>query len=255
MYTLNEIINRYGAQAKQVEVFTADNGRRFFSWHTDQITEHDIDELCGLEEVIDWQLMTLEEYNNTILANVGTTTDDYGWTDEDAPILCICVDQYELIPEDGSLVDRLCGWRKPSNPCLRWQAGDAVRTLCIESENEYNDYNREKSLNGIEDGICDVFGCGNDTKWMYRTMTDDEYRNLVDCCFDDDKPEGATISINNGLSECTPTEALAEYPLSLIAERMDDYWREWVHNNCEYANDLEYLEQYLKHSPYDIVIG
>lgn len=187
METLSEIIERCGKKAKHIEVFTADNGRRFFRWRTDLVTERDRDDFCGLEEVIDWKLMTIDEYNNTILANSSIhAAEDYGWTDEvDAPILCICVDENKIIPEDDSLVDRLCGGREPCDPCLRWQSGDAVNTICIESGLHENEYDREIELNGIEDGICDVFGCGNDTQYMYRTITDDEFKYLIDICLND----------------------------------------------------------------------
>ena len=63
------------------------------------------------------------------------------------------------------------------------------------------------------------------------------------------------ININNGLGEdCTIKEALAEFSLDTLAHYMDDETREAV---CmmDVENDEQFLEEYLKRAPYDLIIG
>lgn len=49
-------------------------------------------------EVVSYKLMDCEEYNNTILANCGITTSDYGWNGNEK-ILCILIFKSERIDQ------------------------------------------------------------------------------------------------------------------------------------------------------------
>ena len=64
------------------------------------------------------------------------------------------------------------------------------------------------------------------------------------------------ININNGLGpNCTPEEALAEYSIDTLAYYMDDDTREQVHNAFAPCSDLEFLTEYLKLAPHDLISG
>ena len=65
----------------------------------------------------------------------------------------------------------------------------------------------------------------------------------------------ARISIDNGFSYCTAREALAAYPMRLIASYMDDDTREDVHGDLAPCTDLEFLREYLRRAPWNLVIG
>jgi len=45
-------------------------------------------------EAKSWALMNCEEYNNSILANTGITTDSFGWKDE--KILCVLISRESI---------------------------------------------------------------------------------------------------------------------------------------------------------------
>ncbi len=64
------------------------------------------------------------------------------------------------------------------------------------------------------------------------------------------------ININNGMGEdCTIKEALAEFSIDTLAHYMDDETREAVCRECDCESDEEFVEEYLKHAPYDLIIG
>lgn len=65
----------------------------------------------------------------------------------------------------------------------------------------------------------------------------------------------ARISINNGATYTTPSEALDGISLDTMAEYMDDDTREAVHNEIAPCTDLEFLERYLEIAPDDLIIG
>ena len=65
----------------------------------------------------------------------------------------------------------------------------------------------------------------------------------------------ARISINNGATYATPTEALKEISLDTMAEYMDDDTREAVHDELAPCSDVEFLTRYLELAPDDLIIG
>lgn len=63
------------------------------------------------------------------------------------------------------------------------------------------------------------------------------------------------ININNGLGpDCTVKEALEEFSLDTLAHYMHDETREEV---CmmHIESDEQFLEEYIKRAPYDLIIG
>lgn len=63
------------------------------------------------------------------------------------------------------------------------------------------------------------------------------------------------ININNGLGpDCTIKEALEALGIDTLAHYMDGETREAV---CmmDVENDEQFLEEYLKRAPYDLIIG
>ena len=65
----------------------------------------------------------------------------------------------------------------------------------------------------------------------------------------------AYISINNGRSECTPAEAIAAVGMDEIASWMDPETREAVHADLAPCTAEEFLTEYLRRAPYDLIIG
>ena len=67
----------------------------------------------------------------------------------------------------------------------------------------------------------------------------------------------ANISINNGRSYCTPTEAIAALSMDEIASWMDPETRETLANEWQGADDdyTGFLTEYLDRAPYDLIIG
>ncbi len=63
------------------------------------------------------------------------------------------------------------------------------------------------------------------------------------------------ISINNGHSYCTPAEAIAALGMDEIASWMDPETREVVHAESAPCTDVEFLAEYLRRAPYDLIIG
>lgn len=64
------------------------------------------------------------------------------------------------------------------------------------------------------------------------------------------------ININNGNGQnCTVKEALAAYSLDVIAEYMDDETREAVAFDLAPCTAEEFLTEYLRRAPHDLVIG
>lgn len=63
------------------------------------------------------------------------------------------------------------------------------------------------------------------------------------------------ISINNGHSYVTAAEALKEMSMGAIVEMMVDEIREQVHNDIAPCTDEEFLEEYLRRAPEDLIIG
>lgn len=63
-----------------------------------------------------------------------------------------------------------------------------------------------------------------------------------------------TISINNGLSTCTPEEAIAHVDWDVIVLMMDDDIRERLHNTLsDPCSNLDFLVAYLEFD--DLIIG
>ena len=65
----------------------------------------------------------------------------------------------------------------------------------------------------------------------------------------------ARISINNAHSYVTAAEALKEMSMDAIVEMMVDEIREQVHNDIAPCTDEEFLEEYLRRAPEDLIIG
>ena len=65
----------------------------------------------------------------------------------------------------------------------------------------------------------------------------------------------AQISIDNGHSYVTASEALETISLDTMTNYMDDDTREAVHNEIAPCTDAEFLTRYLELAPDDLVIG
>lgn len=65
----------------------------------------------------------------------------------------------------------------------------------------------------------------------------------------------ARISIDNGHGYVTAAKALEVYSIDDIAQFMDDDVREQVHSDIAPCTDEEFLEEYLRRAPEDIIIG
>lgn len=63
------------------------------------------------------------------------------------------------------------------------------------------------------------------------------------------------ISIDNGHSYCTISEALEDFDINTIAHYMDDATRERVCNEGNFETDEEFIKRYLEIADDDIVIG
>lgn len=67
------------------------------------------------------------------------------------------------------------------------------------------------------------------------------------------RPLKYSISINNGISDCTPEEAIAKQDWDVIVNAMDDKIREKVHAKYAPCSEIKFLREYLRRGP--IVIG
>lgn len=65
----------------------------------------------------------------------------------------------------------------------------------------------------------------------------------------------AQISIDNGHSYVTASEALETVSLDTMATYMDDDACEAVHNEIAPCTDVEFLTRYLELAPDDLIIG
>lgn len=65
----------------------------------------------------------------------------------------------------------------------------------------------------------------------------------------------ARISIDNGHNYVTAVEALEVFSIDDIAQFMDDDVREQVHSDIAPCTDEEFLEEYLRRAPEDLIIG
>ena len=63
------------------------------------------------------------------------------------------------------------------------------------------------------------------------------------------------ISIDNGNSFCTASEALEAVSLDTMVNCMDDDARETVHDELAPCTDLEFLTRYLELAPDNLIIG
>lgn len=85
--TVKETIEMYKGKYDFVEIYVGK------SFHTDSCDSYETEQ--GMDyEAESWSLMNCEEYNNSILANTDTTTDDFGWEDE--KILCILISKESI---------------------------------------------------------------------------------------------------------------------------------------------------------------
>lgn len=64
-----------------------------------------------------------------------------------------------------------------------------------------------------------------------------------------------TISIDNGISTCTPAEAVNSVAWDVIVHYMDDTTREQVANELAPCTELAFLTRYLEIAPADLIIG
>jgi hypothetical protein len=65
----------------------------------------------------------------------------------------------------------------------------------------------------------------------------------------------AQISIDNGHSYVTASEALETISLDTMLNYMDDDTREAVHNELAPCTDAEFLTRYLEFATDDLIIG
>ena len=63
------------------------------------------------------------------------------------------------------------------------------------------------------------------------------------------------ISIDNGHSFCTPTEAASALPWDAIVAMMDDDTCETVAREYAPCENVEFLTRYLEIAPADLIIG
>lgn len=63
------------------------------------------------------------------------------------------------------------------------------------------------------------------------------------------------VSVDNGATYCTPSEALAAVTLDQLANYMDDDTREAVHAELAPCSDLDFLTRYLQLAPDDLILG
>lgn len=72
--TIKEIMDNYDGEFNAVEVFESKNNRK--SFHTDQIQALDDSMYSLSDEVLDYELMDEEDYNNTVCANSSVSFSD-----------------------------------------------------------------------------------------------------------------------------------------------------------------------------------
>lgn len=65
----------------------------------------------------------------------------------------------------------------------------------------------------------------------------------------------ARISIDNGATWTTPSDALEAVSIQTMAEYMDDDTRETVHAELAPCADTDFLRRYLELAPADLIIG
>ena len=88
MEIIREIKERYKNKCIEVEIYVVNPpSRKFWGWHTDSLKGVG-DNYSEDDNVIDYKLMDIEEYNNTILANCCFDAEDLGY-EKDEMILCI----------------------------------------------------------------------------------------------------------------------------------------------------------------------
>lgn len=63
------------------------------------------------------------------------------------------------------------------------------------------------------------------------------------------------ISIDNGRSYCTPSDAIAEASWDAIVAMMDDETCETVHRELAPCSNEEFLVRYLELAPEDLIVG
>lgn len=63
------------------------------------------------------------------------------------------------------------------------------------------------------------------------------------------------ISISNGMSYTTPEAAIKELDWDVLVNYMDDDTREAVHFAVAPCTELEFLQEYLRRAPEDLIIG
>lgn len=78
--TIKELKEKYAGQYYDFEVYKNFNSSNY-GFHTDRIKA--VDDYSDADEVIEWQLMDKEDYSNSILANVCTTWEDFGFEEDD----------------------------------------------------------------------------------------------------------------------------------------------------------------------------
>lgn len=101
--TVKETIEAYKGKYDFVEIFYGDG------FHTDRCDSYNpqtgygdceagqeerLNRYCMDYKAESYELMDCEEYDNTILANTGTTTADFGWKNE--KILCILISRKSI---------------------------------------------------------------------------------------------------------------------------------------------------------------
>lgn len=86
--TVKETIEKYKGKYDFVEIYVGDH------FHTDACDSYEPNSYCMDYKAESYELMNCEEYNNSILANTGLTTDNFGWKDE--KILCILVSRKSI---------------------------------------------------------------------------------------------------------------------------------------------------------------
>lgn len=107
----------------------------------------------------------------------------------------------------------------------------------------------------VEEAIEDAEQKFPRLSWEIR----DEYEEVVYTHYIDEESEEdklmRSISIDNGHSFVTPTEAIAEMGWGVIVSMMDDEIRESVHADMAPCTEEEFLVEYLRRAKDDLIIG
>lgn len=140
-------------------------------------------------------------------------------------------------------------------------AASYTQELDQPQEIEKEEFTQENVNDWCESYIVDNYGSDEDEQ-KESGAPDIEYLGFVLTDEEGNKIETllhstmARISIDNGHSFVTAAEALEVFGIDDIAQMMDDDTREQIHGEIAgQCTDEEFLEEYLRRAPEDLIIG